>query len=200
MQYEEEPQNNYVRLTGMVQNLAKDKDNTVFTLCVNRLSGMDDKIPVKVHHDLDVNLSERMQVTVEGIFTSFNEIVGDRSKLILNVHAFEIVPAIDSDHFNPNTINLTGFICKQPIYRTTPFNREITDLLVAVNRTANKSDYIPAIAWGRNARFAKSLLVGEKVQIIGRVQSREYQKRFADDTVEIRTAYEVSINEIDRAE
>jgi len=101
---------------------------------------------------------------------------------------------------NPNIIELTGYICKPPIYRTTPFNREICDILVAVNRAYNKSDYIPAIAWGRNARFAKNMLVGEKVHISGRIQSREYQKRLDDGTVETRTAFEVSINKISRDE
>ena len=91
---------------------------------------------------------------------------------------------------------LTGYICKPPIYRTTPFNREIADILIAVNRSYNKSDYIPCIAWGRNARFAKNLGVGEKIAVSGRIQSREYQKRITDDDVRIMTAYEVSISKL----
>ena len=97
---------------------------------------------------------------------------------------------------NPNTIILNGYICKQPIYRTTPFGREICDCLIAVNRAYNKSDYIPCIAWGRNARYVKDLCVGEKINLYGRIQSREYQKKLEDDSVETRTAYEVSITSI----
>jgi len=195
----EEPAYNRVAITGTVTELTNGKTgDRRFVLSVNRLSGMDDKIPVSVPIEQSGGLCDGRIVMVKGMFVSHNEIVGDRSKLILMVHATDILEATDEDQFNPNNIDLVGFVCKQPIYRTTPFNREITDLLVAVNRSANKSDYIPAIAWGKNARYAKNLLVGEKVQINGRVQSREYQKRFPDDTVEIRTAYEVSINAIER--
>ena len=97
---------------------------------------------------------------------------------------------------NPNSIVLTGYICKPPVYRTTPFNREIADILIAVNRSYNKSDYIPCIAWGRNARFAKNLAVGEKIAISGRIQSREYQKRISEEEIKIMTAYEVSISKL----
>lgn len=97
---------------------------------------------------------------------------------------------------NPNSIVLSGYICKQPVYRTTPFNREIADLLVAVNRSYNKSDYIPCIAWGRNARFVKNLAVGERIALSGRIQSREYQKKFSETDVRILTAYEVSISKL----
>ena len=97
---------------------------------------------------------------------------------------------------NPNEIFLNGFVCKQPVYRTTPFGREITDLLVAVNRSYGKSDYIPCIAWGRNAKFSGGLEVGSNIELWGRIQSRTYQKRLDNDTVEERTAYEVSISKI----
>ena len=97
---------------------------------------------------------------------------------------------------NPNTILLSGYICKPPVYRTTPFNREIADVLVAVNRAYNKSDYIPCIAWGRNARFVKNLCVGDKIAISGRIQSREYQKKFSDTDVRTMTAYEVSVSKL----
>ncbi len=91
---------------------------------------------------------------------------------------------------------LSGYICKPPVYRTTPFNREIADLLIAVNRSYNKSDYIPAIAWGRNARFVRSLSVGDKVALSGRIQSREYQKKQPDESFVTMTAYEVSISKL----
>ena len=97
---------------------------------------------------------------------------------------------------NPNSIVLSGYICKPPVYRTTPFNREIADLLVAVNRAYNKSDYIPCIAWGRNARFVKNLQVGDKIALSGRIQSREYQKRLSEVEVKTMTAYEVSISKL----
>ena len=97
---------------------------------------------------------------------------------------------------NPNSILLSGYICKPPVYRTTPFNREIADVLVAVNRAYNKSDYIPCIAWGRNARFVRGLAVGDKVAISGRIQSREYQKRLSDDDIKTMTAYEVSVSKL----
>ena len=197
----EEPRHNFVVISGVVSGLALCKNGgQQFVLCVNRLSGMYDKIPVILPDELCTCLREGQLITVSGAFISYNELVGDKSKLILMVRATSIREVTDDDNFNPNSIDLVGFVCKQPIYRTTPFNREITDLLIAVNRSANKSDYIPAIAWGKNARFAKNLLVGEKIRINGRVQSREYQKRFEDDTVETRTAYEVSINSIEREE
>jgi len=199
MQYEQEQ--NMVRLTGTITAVAKAKEGTQMTLNVDRLSGQSDKLPVIVPDNVMTEIIKQGAiVTVDGSFISFNEIVGDRSKLILMVQAQTVSPATDDDHFNPNLIQLSGFICKAPIYRTTPFNREITDLLIAVNRSQVKSDYIPAISWGKNARFAKNLLTGEKVLLCGRVQSREYQKRLEDDRIEIRTAYEVSINTIERVE
>ena len=97
---------------------------------------------------------------------------------------------------NPNSIVLSGYICKPPVYRTTPFNREIADLLVAVNRAYNKSDYIPCIAWGRNARFVRNLQVGDRIALSGRIQSREYQKKLSEYEVKTMTAYEVSISKL----
>jgi len=197
------PSNNLVTLSGTVTeaNPTNDENNTNdFLISVNRLSGQQDKIPVVLAPDLKgTTIKVGQNITVKGIFTSFNKIVGDRSKLILLVQATEIIDE-PSDRENPNSIEIVGYICKAPIYRTTPFNREIADLLLAVNRSFNKSDYIPAIAWGKNARFAKNLLVGEKVQILGRIQSREYQKRFEDGSAETRIAYEVSINAIMRTD
>ena len=96
-----------------------------------------------------------------------------------------------------NEVTLVGYICKKPIYRQTPFGREISDILLAVNRAYNKSDYIPAIAWGRNARFCQNIEVGTKVKITGRVQSRNYEKKFEDGTTQTRTAYEVSISSLE---
>ena len=99
-----------------------------------------------------------------------------------------------------NEVVLIGFICKKPIYRQTPFGREIADILLAVNRAYNKSDYIPCIAWGRNARFSQNLEVGTKVKVVGRVQSREYEKKYEDGTSEVKVAYEVSIGSLEIVE
>ena len=106
----------------------------------------------------------------------------------------------DEKSKNPNQIYLDGFICKKPVYRTTPFGREITDMLIAVNRPYNKSDYIPAIAWGRNARFSEKLNIGDHIKIWGRAQSREYQKKIGDGEVLSKIAYEVSISKMEKAE
>jgi single-stranded DNA-binding protein len=104
---------------------------------------------------------------------------------------------MDQDVKNPNQIYLDGYICKKPVYRTTPFGREITDMLLAVNRPYNKSDYIPCIAWGRNARYSENLKVGDRIRIWGRIQSRDYQKKISEDEVITRTAYEVSISKME---
>ena len=160
---------------------------------VKRLSGQADVLPVTVSERLisDKDLKVGVTMNALGQFRSYNKLVDGKSKLMLTVFVRELLDQTPLK--NPNSIVLTGYICKQPIYRTTPFNREIADLLIAVNRSYNKSDYIPCIAWGRNARFAKNLGVGEKIAISGRIQSREYQKKIADDDIRTLTAYEVSI-------
>ena len=113
---------------------------------------------------------------------------------MLTVFVREIIP-VDTNK-NPNIINLKGFLCKEPIFRTTPFKREICDILLAVNRAYNKSDYIPCIAWGRNARFVKNLPVGTKIDIEGRIQSRIYQKKISEEETINKTAYEISISKV----
>lgn len=163
---------------------------------VKRLSGQGDILPVTISERLitDSDLKVGSTINALGQFRSYNKLVDGKSKLMLTVFVREILE--EAPHKNPNSIVLTGYICKPPIYRTTPFNREIADVLIAVNRSYNKSDYIPCIAWGRNARFAKNLAVGEKIAVSGRIQSREYQKRFTDDDVRTLTAYEVSISKL----
>ena len=136
-------------------------------------------------------------IGIVGQFRSYNKLMENKSKLVLRVFVRELVVPDEED---PNTIEIDGFVCKQPVYRTTPFKREITDMLIAVNRAYNKSDYIPAIAWGRNARYAGNFSVGERVRIMGRIQSRIYQKQLEDGTVEERTAYEVSVSKLDLVE
>lgn len=163
---------------------------------VPRLSEQKDVLPITVSERLLIDRPLKIgdMTGLFGQFRSYNKLVDGKSRLMLTVFVRELVDW--TSDCNPNIIELGGFICKQPIYRTTPFKREICDLLVAVNRAYNKSDYIPCIAWGRNARFVRNLRVGEKVIISGRIQSREYQKRLEDDTVQTKTAYEVSINKI----
>ena len=163
---------------------------------VKRLSGQGDILPVTVSERLISDGALKVGVTINalGQFRSYNKLVDGKSKLMLTVFVRELLE--EAPVRNPNSIVLTGYICKPPIYRTTPFNREIADILIAVNRSYNKSDYIPCIAWGRNARFAKNLAVGEKIAISGRIQSREYQKRVTDDDVKTMTAYEVSISKL----
>ena len=164
-------------------------------LSVNRLSGMADMLPISVsEHLLCDELTNDSLVTIKGQFRSYNKMAGEKSKLMLTVFARDVLPYDESA--NPNMLELTGYICKPPVYRTTPFNREICDLLLAVNRQYNKSDYIPCIVWGRNARFAGNLSVGEHINVVGRAQSRNYQKKLEDDTVVTRTAYEVSVSKI----
>jgi single-stranded DNA-binding protein len=168
---------------------------------VSRLSDTYDCIPVMFSERL-LPLNEFQEgntITVEGQFRSYNNYNSDSShKLLLTVFARDIViTEATGDLKIPNSIFLNGFVCKKPIYRTTPFGREIADLLLAVNRAYNKSDYIPCIAWGRNARFASHFQVGDNIKVWGRIQSRKYQKKFQDGTVEDRIAYEVSISKIE---
>ncbi len=162
-------------------------------LAVKRLSGQVDVLPVTVSERLmeSGNFDVGKTVSILGQFRSYNKMVDGKSKLLLTVFVREVVDFEDMK--NPNSIVLSGYICKEPTYRTTPFNREIADLLIAVNRAYNKSDYLPCIAWGRNARFVKNLPVGEKVCISGRIQSREYQKKVSENEVKTLTAYEISI-------
>ena len=171
----------------------------VFDLEVVRLSSTVDIIPITVSERLltNIELDIGKKLKVEGQFRSYNNYENERNRLILTVFAKEIVPEEENEEENANEVTneviLIGYICKKPIYRQTPFGREIADLLLAVNRAYNKSDYIPSIAWGRNARFCQNLPTGTEVKIVGRVQSRNYEKKHEDGTVETRVAYEVSI-------
>ncbi len=168
-------------------------------LAVKRLSECEDKIPVTVSDRLmnNVSLTAGTFVGVSGQLRSYNKITDGKSKLVLRIFARELD---EGDAESPNIIELEGFVCKPPVYRTTPFKREICDLLLAVNRAYNKSDYIPAIAWGRNARYAGEFAVGEKIAVTGRIQSRVYQKTLENGSVEERVAYEVSVSKIERTE
>ena len=175
-----------------------------FEVEIYRLSDASDILPVTISERI-IDMSTVQVgnwVYIAGQIRSYNNYVEEdrRNKLVLTVFARDIEilegedPALD---INPNDVFLNGFVCKTPVYRTTPFGREIADILLAVNRSYNKSDYIPCIAWGRNARFAGKLSVGSNIRIWGRMQSRPYQKRFESGEVLDKTAYEVSISKVE---
>ncbi len=167
-----------------------------FFVSVLRLSGQTDVLPITISERLIAagRLKQGSTICALGQFRSYNKLENGRSRLMLTVFVRELLDEPPSR--NPNSIVLSGYICKPPVYRTTPFNREIADLLIAVNRAYNKSDYIPCIAWGRNARFVRGLNVGDKIALSGRIQSREYQKRLSETEVKTMTAYEVSVSKL----
>ena len=166
-----------------------------FVIAVKRLSGQIDRIPVTASERLIKQMPKvGERVAINGQFRSYNKLENGKSKLMLCVFVRDFVDGGEGES-NPNVVELCGYVCKEPIYRTTPFNREICDILLAVNRSYNKSDYIPCIAWGRNARYAKDISVGTKVLLMGRIQSREYSKKL-EDRVETRIAYELSVSKI----
>ena len=197
----EEMHNNRVVLTGKVAEEARFSHEVFgegfyeIKLEVPRLSSQTDLLPVTIserllsYHDASVGST----LSVIGQFRSYNKLEQEKSRLMLTVFARDILE--EEEETNPNVIELEGYICKPPLYRTTPFKREICDLLLAVNRAYNKSDYIPCIAWGRNARYVNGLSVGDRIAIQGRIQSREYQKMTEEGQV-TKTAYEVSISRV----
>lgn len=168
-----------------------------------RLSGYYDTIPVMLSERL-IDVSEEYigyPVRVSGQFRSYNNRDEEKTHLVLSVFAREFTLLdVFADRTNINQITLDGYICKKPNYRTTRLKRNISDVIMAVNRQHSKSDYIPCIAWGRNARYASQLEVGTRIQLEGRIQSREYVKKLDDGTQETRTAYEVSVSRIDVVE
>ena len=172
-------------------------------VAVSRLSNFSDYIPLMISERL-IDTSQSyigQKVYVTGQFRSYNRHEELKNRLVLSVFVREIeFIEEETEEMKSNQILLDGYICKDPIYRKTSLGREIADLLVAVNRSYGKSDYIPCICWGRNARFAARFEVGVHVQIWGRIQSREYVKRLNEDEVEKRTAYEVSVSKIEYME
>lgn len=167
---------------------------------VRRLSDSSDIIPLMISERLmDVTQDYRGTfIEVTGQFRSYNKHETEKNKLVLSVFAREVkICEEDYESPKPNYIFLDGYICKQPIYRKTPLGREIADLLLAVNRPYGKSDYIPCISWGRNARFAEKFHIGGHIHVWGRIQSREYQKKIAENVVEKRIAYEVSVSKLE---
>lgn len=198
----EQMNNNKLTLTGTILEVP-EFSHEVFgegfyetKMQVSRLSEQTDILPITISERLiienDITVGD--EVSVQGQFRSYNKIVDDRSRLMLTVFVRDMVGEEDCN--SSNEIEISGYICKDPIYRTTPFKREICDMLLAVNRAYNKSDYIPCITWGRNARYIKNMPVGTKITVQGRIQSRTYQKTNQEGVISSRTAYEVSVSKI----
>lgn len=217
-------ENNHVNLIGTIcdepvfsHEIYGEKYYTV-KLSVARLSDNSDIIPLTISErffgEYYPNIGDIVSIT--GQYRSYNNYSGSGNKLILTVFVKEVycynndIDAADDEYdyqdeytntnVNPNQIYLNGYICKKPSYRTTPFCREISDILLAVNRSYNKSDYIPCIAWGRNAKYAQNLEVGTNLKIWGRIQSRNYQKHVSDTETISRIAYEVSISKMEKVD
>ena len=208
-------ENNYLTLVGKITG-EKEFSHEIygerfytFKLGIPRLSGNEDIIPITISERLiqDDTLQEGKKLLVKGQFRSYNSYENEKNRLILTVFAKDVMEVEEKEEEEENEIIkkdtitnevvLIGYICKKPIYRQTPFGREISDILLAVNRAYNKSDYIPCIAWGRNARFCQNLEVGSQVKVVGRVQSRTYEKKYEDGTSQTRVAYEVSIGSLE---
>ena len=196
-------ENNVVNLRGELDNKL-EFSHEIFgekfynmKIKINRLSDSFDILPMTVSERLlqDIDLDKQNLVNVVGQLRSYNKTLNNKNRLVLTVFVREI-KSIDEENKDSNSIFLDGYVCKEPVYRKTPLGREITDLLVAINRPYNKSDYIPSIVWGRNAKFAKNLKVGDRIQLWGRVQSREYEKKIDENNVVKKMAYEVSISKI----
>ncbi len=169
------------------------------TLSVPRLSGAEDLLPVTISERLleDQTLEPGVMLSVDGQVRSYNKVVDGSGRLLITAFAQRLVE--HDPQRNPNLLQLTGTLCKPPAYRTTPFGREIADLMLAVNRAYGKSDYIPCITWGRSARFASRLQVGNRITLAGRLQSRSYQKQMPDGSTVEKVAYEVSVSQIELA-
>ena len=196
----ETPKKNQVYLKGEIvceatfaREVCGEKFYELF-IKVMRLSGNVDVLPITISERLiqDGTLEVGKTICINGQFRSYNMFENGKSRLMLTVFVRELLDELPEK--NTNIIHFNGYICKPPVYRITPFNREVTDLLIAVNRAYNKTDYIPCIAWGRNARFANTFSVGDKIEISGRIQSREYQKKISETEIKTMTAYEVSIS------
>ncbi|MEE1313882.1 MAG: single-stranded DNA-binding protein [Lachnospiraceae bacterium] len=166
---------------------------------VHRLSDAVDEIPLLVSERL-VDVSKNyigQKLEAKGQFRSYNKHENEKNHLILSLFVRELEWIDSYENRKPNYIMLDGYICKEPVYRMTPLGREICDILLAVNRAYGKSDYIPCICWGRNARFAGNLEIGAHIQVLGRIQSRKYQKKMGENDIISRTAYEISVNKLE---
>ena len=202
-------ENNQVNIIGEVVSEFKFSHEVfgegfyLVDVSVNRLSEMVDIIPLMISERLiDVTADYKgCFLSVTGQFRSYNRHEEKKNKLVLSVFARELAFVEESwESSKTNQIYLDGYICKEPIYRKTPLGREIADLLLAVNRPYGKSDYIPCICWGRNARYASNFQVGSRCLVWGRIQSREYMKKISEEEMERRVAYEVSVSKLELVE
>ena len=200
-------ENNFVTLGGVVASTLEESHEIYgekfyrFYIEVDRLSGMADKIPVIISERL-IDVSDfgiGKLIKIHGQYRSYNQVTETgKSKLILSVFVKDIeTEDLDEKTRMVNELTLIGCMCKPPIYRKTPLGRDIADILVAVNRAYNKSDYIPCILWGRNAKFCQNLGIGTNVKLEGRIQAREYEKKYEDGTSQKRVAYEVSVSKFE---
>lgn len=205
-------ENNKIELCGVITSVPELNHKTYgenfygFRLSCSRKSTEKDMLPIIVSDRLveikDLQVGKK--ISVKGQVRTFNKhISDDKRKLLIMVFARDVREIEEEGESAPefnNNVKLNGYICKPPVYRVTPKGREIADVLIAVNRTYGKSDYIPCITWGRNARYTGNLDVGTRVDVEGRLQSREYTKKLDDGTEEIRTAYEISVSRIEESE
>lgn len=205
-------ENNKIELCGVIASTPELNHKTYgenfygFRLSCSRKSTEKDMLPIIVSDRLveikDLQVGKK--ISVKGQVRTFNKhISDDKRKLLIMVFARDVWEVEEESESAPefnNNVKLSGYICKPPVYRVTPKGREIADVLIAVNRTYGKSDYIPCITWGRNARYTGNLDVGTRVDVEGRLQSREYTKKLDDGTEEIRTAYEISVSRIEESE
>lgn len=169
-----------------------------FYIETKRMSEISDKLPVIISERI-INIEEikiGSIIVVEGQFRSYNQIIDGRSKLVLSIFAKEFEKTEDEKVLTLNDATFIGYICKKPVYRKTPLGREIADVLLAVNRTYKKSDYIPCILWGRNAKYCEQVEIGDMIKLNGRIQSRSYEKKQEDGTVISKVAYEVSVSRL----
>ena len=193
---------NRIALTGALDTLPEyshtnhDRNFYRLTLCVERLSGAVDLLPVLAAEDVlnEADLFRGERIAITGQVRSFNNRAPEGRRLIISVYAETLTT---TDQPAQNDVSLTGSVCKPPIYRSTPFGREICDMMLAVRRAFGKSDYIPCIAWGRNAQYAARFHVGDQLRLTGRLQSRAYQKQMPDGSVIEKTAYEVSVGHLE---
>ncbi len=194
---------NALSLTGTIAEMPEFSHDVFgeafyqLVLAVPRLSGVHDMLPVTASERLLdlVSPEPGLKLHLEGQVRSYNKMIDGAGRLLITAFAQRLAPPAEDE--NPNSVTLSGALCKPPAYRTTPFGREIADMMLAVNRAFGKSDYIPCIAWGRNARFASRLTVGDHITIEGRLQSRPYQKQLPDGTVLDKIAYEVSVSRLE---
>lgn len=205
-------ENNKIELCGVIASTPELNHKNYgenfygFRLSCSRKSTEKDMLPIIVSDRLveikDLQVGKK--ISVRGQVRTFNKhISDDKRKLLIMVFARDVREVEEESESAPefnNNVKLSGYICKPPVYRVTPKGREIADVLIAVNRMYGKADYIPCITWGRNARYAGNLDVGTRIDVEGRLQSREYTKKLDDGTEEIRTAYEISVSRIEESE